>query len=233
MNLITRHAWMDSLTYAPTPEFVRAGTAATELVVAADPAFDFASAEYRALHRHSRATAFQAPDWLAALQHDVAPSIGAEPVTIAVRDRTDGRLVMVLPLARHRVRSVTFLTFADFGLCDYLGPVYDPADAALLLADTTLPQQVAAALPHHDVLRLDKLAPGDALLEQLFPRACRARMRVSAYPVKIKSDWESWRAATLDNGFRRDLDMKRRRIVRRGAPAFALLDHPQEITRAF
>jgi CelD/BcsL family acetyltransferase involved in cellulose biosynthesis len=233
MNLITRHACMDSLTYAPTRHFVRPNTAATEFIVAAEPAFDFASTEYRALHWRSRATAFQGAHWLDALHHDVAPAVGAEPTTIAVRDATDGRLVLVLPLARHRVRGVTFLTFADFGLCDYLGPVYDPADAALLLADTRLPQRVAAALPRHDVLSVDKLAPGDVLLEQLFPRAYRARMRVSAYPVKIKSDWESWRTATLDISFRRDLDMKRRRIVRRGAPAFVLLDDPQEIARAF
>ncbi|TMJ02044.1 MAG: GNAT family N-acetyltransferase [Alphaproteobacteria bacterium] len=233
MNLITRHACMDSMTYAPPRPCARADAAAAQLVVAAQPAFDFASAEYRALHRRSRATAFQGAHWLAALHHDVAPSVGADPVTVAVRDATDGRLVLVLPLARNRARGVTFLTFADFGLCDYLGPVYDPADAALLLADPALPRRVAAALPRHDVLRFDKLAPGDVLLERLFPHAYRARMRVSAYPVEIRSDWESWRTRTLDIGFRRDLDTKRRRVARRAAPAFVLLDDPLEIVRAF
>src|SRR4029077_681499 len=233
MNLITRHACMDSMTYAPTRQFVRANTTATNFVVAAEPAFDFASAEYRALHQRSRARAFQAARWLAALHHDVAPAVDAEPATVAVRDATDGRLVLVLPLARHRVRGVKFLAFADFGLCDYLGPVYDPADAILLLADPNLSRRVAAALPPYDLLRFDKLAPDDALLEWLFPGAYRARMRVSAYPVKIQSSWESWRTATLDTGFRRDLDMKRRRIVRRGTPAFVLLDDPQEVVRAF
>src|SRR5947209_5167501 len=174
MNLITRHACMDSLTYAPTRHFVRADTAATEFIVAAEPAFNFASTEYCALHRCSRATAFQGAHWLAALHHDVAPAVGAEPVTIAVRDATDNRLMLVLPLARHRIRGVTFLTFAGFGLCDYQGPVYDPADTASLLADITLPRRVAAALPRHDVLRFDKLASGDALFERLFPHSDRA-----------------------------------------------------------
>src|SRR5436305_10458064 len=117
MNLITRHACMDSLTYAPTRHFVRPNTAATEFIVAAEPAFDFASAEYRALHRRSRATAFQGAHWLDALHHDVAPAVGAEPMTIEVRDETDGQLVLVLPLARHRARGVAFLTFDDFGVC--------------------------------------------------------------------------------------------------------------------
>ena len=83
MNLITRHACMDSMTYAPTRQFVRAD-AATQLVVGAEAMFDFTSTEYSELHRRSRATAFQGAHWLAALQHDVAPSVGAEPVTVAL-----------------------------------------------------------------------------------------------------------------------------------------------------
>src|ERR1041385_8317053 len=56
--ILTRHACMSSITLAPTMQLVRADTA-TKLVVAAEPAFDFASAEYLSLHRRSRATAFQ------------------------------------------------------------------------------------------------------------------------------------------------------------------------------
>jgi CelD/BcsL family acetyltransferase involved in cellulose biosynthesis len=89
MNLITRQACVDTMTYAPTRPFVRADTASTKLVVAAEPAFDFAGAEYRALHRRSRATAFQGAHWLAALHHDVAPAVGAEPVD-GRRARCDG-----------------------------------------------------------------------------------------------------------------------------------------------
>jgi CelD/BcsL family acetyltransferase involved in cellulose biosynthesis len=231
--ILTRHAWMGSITFAPTTQFVRANTAATKLVVATEPAFDFASEEYRVLQQRSRATAFQGARWLSALQHDVAPAAGAEPTTVVVRDAADDRLMLVLPLARHCAQGVTFLTFADFGLCDYVVPVYDPADAPLLLADADLPRRVAAALPRHDVLQLTKLVADDALLERLFPSTYRARMRVSAYPVIIQSGWEEWRTATLETGFRRDLDMKRRRIVRRGAPRFVLLDDAEEILRAF
>jgi len=233
MILTTRHACTGSVTLAPTRQFVRANAAVTKLVVAAEPAFDFAGSEYRALQQRSRATAFQGARWLSALQRHVAPAAGAEPVTVTGRDAADGRLMLVLPLARHRARGLIFLKFADFGLCDYTGPVYDLADAPSLLADVDLAQRVAAALPRHDVLQLTKLLAGDAVLERLFPNARRARMRVSAYPVKIQSGWEEWRTATLDAGFRRDLDTKRRRIVRRGAPAFVLLHDPDEVVRAF
>jgi len=233
MTLIARYApEIGSMRFAPRTQSVRASEA-TKLALAAELAFDFAGAEFQSLQQRSRATAFQGARWLAALHRDVAPASGAEACTLTVRDAADGRLILVLPLARHHVHGMTFLTFADFGLCDYLGPVYDPTDAPLLLADVSLPQRVAAALPRHDVLQLSKLIGGDALLDRLFPNTYRARMRPCAYPVRIQSSWEEWRIATLESGFRRDLDMKRRRIVRRGAPAFVLVDDREEIVRAF
>jgi CelD/BcsL family acetyltransferase involved in cellulose biosynthesis len=230
MLLATRHADMGSQTFNSRTHTILASHA-TELIVAAEPEFDFAGAEYRSLQQRSRATAFQGARWLSALHHDVAPAAGAEPVTIVARDAVDGRLMLVLPFARYCAHGVRFLTFADFGLCDYLRPVYDASDAPLLFADASLPQRIAAALPRHDVLRLTKLVADDALMERLFPNTYRARMRFSAYPVQIQSEWKEWRTAALEAGFRRDLDMKRRRIVRRGAPAFVLVDDAEEIVR--
>ena len=95
MNLITHHACMDSMTYAPTRSSVRADTATTQLVVGTEPAFDFASAEYRVLHQRSRASAFQGAHWLAGLHHDIAPAVDAEPFTVGVRDAADGHPVEV------------------------------------------------------------------------------------------------------------------------------------------
>jgi CelD/BcsL family acetyltransferase involved in cellulose biosynthesis len=141
--------------------------------------------------------------------------------------------MLVLPLSRKRRRGVTTLAFADFGLCDYLGPVYDPAKAPLLLGDASLPRRLAATLPRHDMLALTKLAGNDPLIAHLFPDARRARMRISAYPAQLHGDWKTWRAQALDPGHRRTLDMKRRRLERTGKPAFRLLGESDEITRAF
>ena len=196
-------------------------------------AFDFLSDEYRALHAQSCATAFQAPRWLAALHRDVGTAFGAKPVTVTVRDPSDGRLMLVLPFALLRRQGVTTLEFADFGLCDYLGPVYDPADLPLLLVDATLAKRVAAALPRHDVLALTKLAGEQTLLASLFPDMRRARMRISAYPAKLASDWPAWRAERLNSSVRRELDMKRRRLMRSGATAFSTLREEQAIIAAF
>jgi len=201
--------------------------------VAVEPAFDFLGAEYRALQQRSSASAFQAPHWLDALHHDVGAALGAKPVTITIRDRIDGGLLAVLPFALRRAHGVTTLEFADFGLCDYLAPVHDDTDLPLLLADATLPRRIAAALPRHDVLALTKLAGEQALLAHLFPAAHRARMRISAYPAKLTSDWQTWRAEKLNASVRRELDMKRRRLVRSGKTEFSVLRDAQAITAAF
>ena len=200
--------------------------------VAVEPAFDFASANYRALHARSQASAFQAPRWMNGLYRDVAPALAAESAATTVRD-ADGRLLLLLPLVRRRERGITLLEFADFGICDYLGAVYDPGDAPRLLADASLPQQIADALPPHDLLELTKLPGGDPLLDHLFPRVRRAQMRFSAYPAQLQADWKAWRKAKLDNSFRRYLDMKRRRLERTDTPAFTLLDEPARIGEAF
>lgn len=194
---------------------------------------DFAGDEYRALHEQSCATAFQAPRWLDALHRDVGTAFGAKPVTVTVRDPADGRLMLVLPFALLRRHGVDTLELADFGLCDYLGPVYDPTDLPLLLVDATLPARIAMALPPHDVLALIKLAGDHKLLTYLFPNMRCAQMRISAYPAPLASDWTEWRTEKLNSSVRRELDMKRRRLVRSGPTAFSTLRDPHSITDAF
>ena len=216
------------MNFAPAMPF-RAAEALLD--VAVEPAFEFLGAEYRALQQRSCATSFQAPLWLDALHRDVGAAFGARPVTVTVRAQTDGRLMLVLPLTLRRERGVTTLEFADFGLCDYLAPVHDTADLPLLLADATLPERIAAALPRHDMLALTKLAGERTLLAHLFPKMRRAQMRISAYPAKLTSDWQTWRAEKLNSSVRRELDMKRRRLVRSGKTEFSVLRDAQTPSR--
>jgi CelD/BcsL family acetyltransferase involved in cellulose biosynthesis len=205
---------------------------AAAIVVAPEPAFDFAGADYRALHANSDATVFQSPTWLDALHRDVAPAFGATQATVTVRDQ-DRRLMMVLPLVRRRQHGVAIVEFADFGLCDYNAAICDLDDAVLLDSDATLPQRVTAALPRHDLMTLTKMTREDPLLRQLFPNASRAQMRFSAYPAQLTSDWKVWGETTLSQGFRRDLGMKRRRLERLGSVEFARLSEPKQIASAF
>jgi CelD/BcsL family acetyltransferase involved in cellulose biosynthesis len=209
-----------------------AAAEATLFRVTVEPAFDFAGAEYRSLHQRSNATVFQSPRWLDALHRDLAPAFGAQPVTVTVRDHS-GWLVLVLPLVRRRKRGVTTLEFADLGPCDYNAAIYDPDEAPLLDADATLPQRIAATLPRHDVLTLDKLTGDDPLLDRLFADTSRSAMRQSAYPSQLGADWKTWRAAKVDNSLRRELDTKRRKLARSGNVQFLELHDPDAIARAF
>lgn len=207
--------------------------AATELIVAIEHAFDFSSAEYHSLQQRSRANAFHAGLWLAALQRDVAPAFGAELAIVTVRDKAESRLLLVLPLVLQRRKGVRFLEFADFGLCDYLGAVYDPTETPQLVSDATLPQRLAAALPFHDVIAFSKLTGDDPLLGCLFPNIWRARMRISAYPTRLWGGWPKWRATVLEKRLRKKLDYQRRRLAKLGPLIFSEVRDSKEIIRVF
>jgi len=200
--------------------------------VAVEPHFDFRSEEYCSLLGRSDATAFQTALWLETLYREVAPAFEAEPVIVTVREANSGELLLVLPLLRRRHRQVTFIEFADFGVCDYLRPVYDPADQSRLIADGTLPGRISSLLSC-DIVLLTKVHEYDALLDSLFPEAQVRQMRLSAHPVRLSKDWHKWRSSALPPGFRRDLEMKRRRVAKRGDPVFALVEDRREIVRVF
>jgi len=220
-----------SVNHSPRALNVRPNDAAVP-AVALESAFDFASAEYRALHANSRATVFQSPAWLDALHRDVAPAFGAEQATVTARDQ-GGRLMMVLPLVRRRRHGVGIVEFADFGLCDYNAAVCDLDDAPLLGSDATLRHRIAAVMPRHDWMTLTKMTCEDPLLRRLFPDVSRAQMRFSAYPARLGSNWKAWCDATLSSGFRRDLGVKRRRLERLGPVEFARLNDAEKIAGAF
>ncbi len=203
------------------------------LRVAVDRDFDFLSAEYRSLHRRSQASAFQGPDWLAGLHRRVAPAFRADPFTVTVRANDDQRLLLVLPLVRRRRGGLAAVEFADFGLCDYNHAVYDPAEIPLLLADATLPERVGGMLDGCNFLSISKLTDHDPLLRRLFPDARWARMRFSAYPARLGSDWAGWREAKLEPGLRRELDLKHRRLAKKGAVTFTRVRDAAEIARVF
>jgi CelD/BcsL family acetyltransferase involved in cellulose biosynthesis len=203
------------------------------LNVAIEPDFDFGSREYRSLWERSHATAFQGARWLALLHSQVTPALSAERVTVTVRDKISGELVLILPLVRIGRNGLRVLEFVDFGLCDYLAAIYDPTNTARLVADASLPARVAELLPAADIIALTKLQGDDAVLERLFPTAHRAHMRVSSHAVRIDTAWSEWRQHKLDESLRRELDAKRRRFAKAGTPFFTRVEDETDIVRAF
>src|SRR5437016_1564049 len=161
------------MSIVPSLHSIRAaGPAALEIAV--ETPFDFLAPEYKALHQRSGATAFQCPDWLATLHRYVPPAVSAEPITLTVRSKSDGRLLMVLPFVRRRCNGLTVVEFTDFGVCDHIRAIYDPLDAPLLLADDTLAARVAKLIHPCDIVSFSKLPDEDPVLGRLLPKARRA-----------------------------------------------------------
>jgi len=141
--------------------------------------------------------------------------------------------MLVLPLVRRRANKLISIEFADFGVCDYLASICEPADAPHLIADATLPPRIRRLLAPFDVISFAKLPHEDLVLKHLFPNARRARMRVSAHSLEWNTSWSEWRSTKVDSSLRHELDIKRRRLAKAGTPVFAHLKKQNEIAEAF
>ncbi len=86
------------------------GPAASAVAIAVEPDFDFLSPAYGALFAGSGATAFQSPLWMHRLHRHLAPAVGAEALTIVVRERQGGDLLAVLPLMIQRKVGIAIVS---------------------------------------------------------------------------------------------------------------------------
>jgi len=195
--------------------------------------FNFLSDEYRALFESSRATAFQHPLWLDRLYRQLAPRRNAEPLIIAVRWSNSGRLAMILPLIRRRYGVVKLIEFADLRVSDYAAPVCDDATFALVLGNKAGCEQIRGALRPYDFLRMQKLRNDTLPLDRLFGSVSRSSMGTSAHSVPLYGSFERWRADNMDQSFRKQLDVKARRIGRKGVVQFALCCDAESISATF
>ena len=201
--------------------------------VSLENSFNFLSDEYRTLFESSRATAFQHPLWLDGLYRRLVPRSNAEPLIIAVRSSENGRLAMILPLTRRRYGVVKVVEFADLRVSDYAAPVCDEATFALVLRDKTACERIRTALDPCDFLRIQKLRDDTLPLDRLLGSVPRSLMATSAHSVPLYGPFQQWRADNLDRSFRKNLDMRARRLSRRGSPQFAISSDAESITATF
>jgi len=201
--------------------------------VAVENSFDFLAEEYRTLFESSSATPFQHPLWLDHLYRRLAPRLDAEPLIIAVRWSTNGRLAMILPLMRRRHGVMNVIEFADLKMADYVAPVCDDATFALIVADEIACQQIRLALQPHDFLRIQKLREDALPLDRLLGTVSRSSMGMSAHSVALYGPFEKWRADNIDRSYRKELDKKGRQIRRKGNLRFDVSHDPDEIKATF
>ena len=193
--------------------------------------FDFSGHEYLTLLDACDTTAFQHPLWLRHFYGSLAPHRRARKVVVTLR-RDDGRLAGVLPLILRRKAGMRLLETTDLGVSDYAALPLDRGFRARVAEPPTLKQQVAAALPGHDILRIRPIRAehvGDWL--GLLPGAAEP-LAFGAPFAPLGSDYAEWRRTRPSKSLLDRLARADKRIAKLGGASLLRLVSPDGIRAA-
>jgi CelD/BcsL family acetyltransferase involved in cellulose biosynthesis len=198
--------------------------------VAIENAFEFLSQDYADLFAHSAATPFQHPVWLDRFYSGLAPRLGAEPLIVVVRGRSDGRLAMLLPLVRRRLAGVLrAVEFADLRVADYASAVCDQRTLESVLSDPVACGRIRDLLKPYDLLRIKNLREGGLGIERLLGTPPRLAMTMSAHAVRLAAPYDVWRRRSVPASYLKELDKKTRQLERSSEVCFTCTSEPDAI----
>ena len=193
-------------------------TLALDVVIDFETDFDFLSEAYRSHYRASTASAFQAPLWMHHIHRDLVPRLGARQSTLVVRNRHDGGLVCVVPFIVQRSFGLSILSPADFGVCDYNGPVADPVILEALVNTPTTLDRIDALTAGFDLLLFRKCRNDGFAVERLFRRTSASPTENAAYHSVIEDDFDLWRRRTISRKFSKELGRLNRQLEAEHGP---------------
>lgn len=177
-----------------------------------EPEFDFAGSEYRSLFDRSQASPFQHPIWLESIARHLVKPRRAAMAPITGRDPLTGELRFVLPMVVRTMAGFSLLESCDLGVSDYAVPVvgasYRPDDV------DALRDAVRAALPRHDLLRVQPVRLEHVPLWEMFLTAGSEPLGFSAHGVNLPPKERDWRSAVLSDGFAKSLSRKCRKFAK-------------------
>lgn len=211
--------------------YADAGTETSFVVEAVTEAF-FQSADYAALHARSNSSAFQHPLWLQSFHRHLAPSRGAQGVTLVGRSGPGEPTCFVLPMIARKLSGVTILESADLGVSDYAAPVVDPDWWERQHDHAALRASVAAALPSHDILRVKPIRDEYLALWQAFLPGSTKTLGFSAHAASLVGPVEHWREQALTDSFARYLARKRKRFFKTEGARLVVVQGENAIARA-
>ncbi|MET0256986.1 MAG: GNAT family N-acetyltransferase [Methylobacterium sp.] len=188
--------------------------ASCDVTIEVETDFDFLSTAYGVLFAGSAATAFQSPLWMDRLHRRLAPAVGAEPLTVVVRDRASGALVAVLPFMLQRKMGITIVQPADFGVCDYNSVVASAEAFETLAADPAVGSRLRSLLVPGSLLMFRKIRADGLDMRRLFPEGQQTLNENAAFHSEIGDDFEEWRRRTLKKKFSKELNRLARQIER-------------------
>lgn len=218
---------------ASTRFHVREQDTSLNVTIGVEPAFDFMSAEYRALFSPRRGTAFQAPLWLDHLHRRLGPALGGRQHTITVRDAMSRELVAVLPMVIQRARGVTVVQPADFGVCDCNSIVGDPLRLVQLSASIEVKAALRQTMAGADLVMFRK-ARIDEFDPALLLGTHSSKGENVNHVCETGLDPDIWRLNILRRKFTKELGRLQRQTEREhGSYEHRVATDPAEITEAF
>ena len=185
-----------------------------DLTVALEPGFDFMSVEYLDFYAGDRATAFQAPLWMAMIHSRLAAGLNATQQTLTLRNRADGALVAVIPLVLQRSKRMRLMRPAAFGVCDYNSIVADRNMLGLIAADASLVAEINALVSDSDILMFRKVREDDFDVGRLFAGSTSTPGENAAYHSMVGDDFDAWRSRTIRKKFSKELGRLQRQMER-------------------
>ncbi|WP_018041798.1 GNAT family N-acetyltransferase [Methylobacterium sp. 88A] len=185
------------------------------------------------LESDGTATAYQRLDWATAVVERLGTASKAEPVIVEVTD-ANGRSVMLVPLARLRLRGYRTITWLDLGVCDYAAPILAPGID--LSADEMAQawRAIRDVLPRADLIQISRIP--DDVTGRPNPFATLpgcSRMDMQASGVAIEGDAETLLARLCRPSTLKDMAKLRRRLERAGTVTFVEARSAEEIDRIF
>lgn len=185
---------------------------ALDLTISNEIDFNFASPEYYELFAKSSATAFQSPIWLKELYSQIAPRRSAEKIVITGREKSNNKLIFVLPLTRRKLKGIWLLESADLGVCDYSASIIHRDIESQLGKISTLHKDVKNAIGKFDILRLKAVREQSCPAWKLFFKGEFEQLDFSSHEAALSEDYAEWREDHFEAKHRKKIDQQTRRI---------------------
>lgn len=185
------------------------------------------------LERDADCTAFQTYAWLSTWFRHIGKRSGIKPAIVVGRE-AGGKTLFIMPLGVKRGVIGIRLVWLGGCLCDYQGPVLAKDFARHVRRDQfkTLWAGIRAALPHHDIVELDRLpeaigGQGNPFLAlgNVQPHASNAHM------TRLAPTWDEYYGAKRSSGSKKRDKQKRRKLEEFGAVELVTPDSREKIGR--
>jgi CelD/BcsL family acetyltransferase involved in cellulose biosynthesis len=201
---------------------------AGQLAVDVVPTWDELAERWNRMQAYGTATPFQSAHWQSTWYGTFGGIPGIEPLLVAVCDQRWGRDVLLLPLIRRRLGSMSIIEFADLWATDYNTPLIAPETPVTLEYAHAMWEQVQNALPKADLIRLTKmpLAAGSRTNPLAMLGGARPS-KYTGYAIDLPERWDDY-VGSLKKDVRSLLKRRWRRFTEDGKAGLQWIEDPGE-----